>query len=391
MRFGLESMERGLEQLGHPEHGLCCVQIAGTNGKGTTSAAVAHAARACGLRVGLYTSPHLHRFSERIHIDGREVEPDVLEPALREVLELGQSRHRPALTFFEAATLAATLVFKKQQVDLCVLEVGLGGRLDATSALPKVATAITSIGLDHTEILGTTIAQIAAEKAAIARPGVPLVVGPLPPDALSVVRRIAAERESPLRICGQDFHPFEDMGSHLLGQHMRENLAVAAQVLAELGRIGLPVELERVVASLASLRWPGRMEYLPGVPACLLDGAHNFEGTTALVRTLEQQRITPTCLLFGAVSGKPAAQMLSLLRRVSPACVLAPPPVPRVIECGSLAVAGDVVAPDIATGLAQARHIAGEQGLVLITGSLFTVAEARRLLLNEPSDPPIRL
>jgi dihydrofolate synthase/folylpolyglutamate synthase len=390
MRLGLDTMERALERLGNPHESLRCVQIAGTNGKGTTSAAVAHGAQACGLKVGLYTSPHLHRFSERIRLDGCEVGMEVLEPALRTVLDLRESSGLP-LTFFEAATLAAVLVFAQARLDLCVLEVGLGGRLDATSVVPKQIAAITTIGLDHTEILGSTLAQIAAEKAAIARPNVPLVVGKLPAEALAVVRTMATEQGASIRVLGEDFEAPADLPEPIPGEHMRRNLAVAAEILRLLRERDDRICLERALFALQTLRWPGRLEFVFGQPTFLLDGAHNLEGIEALVRVLEQQSLLPSCVLFGALEGKPALQMLSLLRSAASKVVLAPPPLPRAIECALLARRDDIIAVDIEQGLEHARQIAGDHGLVLVTGSLFTVAEARRLLLHEPADPPIRL
>jgi dihydrofolate synthase/folylpolyglutamate synthase len=391
MRLGLDAVEQALERLGHPEMSLGrCVQITGTNGKGTTSAAIAHGARACGLRVGLFTSPHLHRFTERIRLDGREVEHEVLEPALRTVLDLSEAEGLP-LTFFEVATLAALLVFAQQRLDLCVLEVGIGGRLDATSVVPKKVAVLTTVGFDHTEILGGTLAEIASEKAAIARPGVPFVVGSLPAEALAVARKIAMEKGALLRVFGEDFFVPEELPEPITGDHMRHNLALAVEALRLLSLGDERICLDRAVSALHTLRWPGRMEHLPGAPALLLDGAHNLEGIEALVHTLEQKSIRPSCALFGAVSGKPASKMLSALRAWVPQIVLAPPPLPRAIDCNDLRQPGDLVARDIEQGLGMAKQLAGPQGLVLVAGSLFTVAEARRLALKEPADPPVRL
>jgi dihydrofolate synthase/folylpolyglutamate synthase len=377
--------------LGHPERTLRCVQIAGTNGKGTVAALLAHAAASAGLKVGLFTSPHLHRFAERIRIDGKECDQFLLVDHLDRVLKLSQEHPDLALTFFELATLTALSVFESQKVDLAVLEVGLGGRLDATSIVDPVATAITSIGLDHTSILGDTLGEIAREKAAIARPGVPLLVGAVEEEPRRVIRECAEKKGALIRELGRDFHIPRDVKPPWPGEHQRSNLAVASALFRFLCKAD-PRLNDRVFAdALDTISWPGRFERLEMGVQYILDCAHNLEATRALVDALKQSHTRPDSLIFGALKDKPAEAMLAHLRPAVGQIVLVPPPIDRGREPGTLTKAGDIVCETVAEGLQRALEITPAAGAILVTGSIFTVGAARALLLNESMDPPIGL
>jgi dihydrofolate synthase/folylpolyglutamate synthase len=377
--------------LGNPERAFPSVQIAGTNGKGTVAVLLAHAARAAGLKCGLFTSPHLHRFSERIQINGVAVGDAQLHPQLERVLDLSDSHPDLALTFFEIATLAALLVFKSERVELAVLEVGLGGRLDATSVADPVGGAITSIGLDHTAILGDTVEAIAAEKAAIARPGTPLVVGALAPAALKAVRDTVRGIGPLVRVLGQDFQIPEALSPPWPGTHQRSNLAVAWALYRHLGDRE-PRLTERAFAeSLVTVSWPGRFERVRADHLYLLDCAHNLEAIRALLDALNESRIRPAFLVFGALRDKPADDMLALLRPAVDRVVLVPPPIDRARDPVTLAKRGDIVCGSVDEGLLWARADAHGLGGILVTGSIFTVARARGLILEECMEPLVGL
>ncbi|MGA9655779.1 MAG: Mur ligase family protein, partial [Polyangia bacterium] len=252
--FGLDRVRLALERLGCPERRFRAVQIAGTNGKGSTAAFLESILRAAGLHTGLFTSPHLCRFSERIRIDGREAEGEHLGQLDEAVAATGVP-----LTYFEISAVLAFLAFAEAEVDLAVLETGLGGRLDATTASHPLACAITSIALDHQDLLGKTIHEIAHEKACIARPGVPLFLGPLSREALAEVERVAHAAGSPLRRLGVDFAA-PDFPLALAGAHQASNAALAVALAHEVGSsMGRVLQPEVVKRGLAETRWPGRL------------------------------------------------------------------------------------------------------------------------------------
>lgn len=390
IRLGLDRVERAAGLLGSPQSGLPCVQIAGTNGKGSAACMLDAGAREAGLKVGLFTSPHLHRFAERIRIDGEEANEDDLSSALSAVLDISEGPERIPLTFFETATLAGLVIFARRGVDLAILEVGLGGRLDATSICEPSATVITSIGKDHTEILGDSIEAIAGEKAAIARRGVAMVTGPLPPAARDAVRRVAAGRGAPLSTCGIDFQVDEGLRVPLPGLHQRVNASVASAAFEELGRVVDPrLTGEAFAHGLESARWPGRFEIVERGDRYILDGAHNAEAVDALIDALERTGEAPTRILFGVLEGKPVDRMVGSLKSLGAEIFMVPPPIGRAadhrilasrFETGHFATFGDA--------LDDPR---GADGTTLVTGSLFAVGEARRLLLGEETDPPVGL
>jgi dihydrofolate synthase / folylpolyglutamate synthase len=390
--LGLDRMRAAADALGAPERRLRCAQIAGTNGKGAVAVLVEGGARESGLSTGLFTSPHLHRYTERFRVNGAEVDEAALAPHLARALALTEPPSTLPLTFFEVTTLAAFDLFAERGVDLAVLEVGLGGRLDATSAAAPEVTAIVSIGLDHTELLGPTLRHVAREKAGIARPGVPLVVGPLVEDARVEIELVAASVGAPLELYGRDFSWDEDLEVPWPGRHQRENAAVARAVSDVLGRIDPRLQRSAFTRAAATALWPGRYEEIPGRLRHVLDGAHNAEATAALVAALAERGQRVDAILFGACGDKPIRAMLDLLGPLGCPIVLAPPPLRRAFDPAAYAArSGASTAPDIASGLSRCRELAPAGGAVLVTGSLFTVAEARRILLGVRADEPIGL
>lgn len=388
MRFGLERMERALASLGRPDRGLRVLHVAGTNGKGSTCAMAAAALRAAGHRVGLYTSPHLSRFNERIQVDGRPIADDRLAARVEEVRracpwhESGGAEER--LTYFEFATLVALLHFARERVSAAVVEVGLGGRFDATNALTPVVTAVSRIGLDHVQLLGDTLAAIAREKAGIFKRGIPAVVAHAQPaEAMAALRDEAARRGAPLAVAA----PSWDGPIALRGPHQRGNAALAAAALRLLDAAGVAVGEEAVARGIAEARWPGRLEEIGGV---LLDGAHNPDGAAALAASLSALHPgRPVELVLGVLADKDHRGMLAALAPAVRRLHLAPPASPRARAPASYRDLAASLVPEVhvhascAEALACARAAAGAGGLACVAGSLYLVGEAREALLAE--------
>ncbi len=390
-KLGLERMQAACDKLGHPERAFKVVHVAGTNGKGTVSAFVASMLLASGKKTGLYTSPHLTRFAERIQIDGDPIEDPVLVPLLNRVMD-----EVPDATFFEVTTLAAFLAFQQAKVDYAVLEVGLGGRLDATNVIPPPEIAIvTRVAFDHMDELGDTLGKIATEKAAIIKPGSKVVLGKLHPEALAVVsariREVGAEElplGSPEPIPGA---PLAYPRIAMIGT----NLAVATTAARALG-----IAPEKMAEGIEALNWPGRNELLHrnGQELTLLDCAHNPDGTVALSHALDPSMLgdiesrRDIALVFGAIKTKNYRAMLKRLEHVAPNRVFVKPPVRNAVEPEALAqVLKGEVAGSVAEALARARAMVGAKGVVVVTGSTFLVGAARALLLSLPTDPAIDL
>jgi dihydrofolate synthase/folylpolyglutamate synthase len=311
-RLGTERMAVLAERLAHPERAAPCIHVAGTNGKGSTCAMIEAIQRAHGRRTGLYTSPHLVSIGERIQVDRRPL-PDERVVALAEVLRphhaaIAAATPDLAPTFFELITAAAWIEFALRRVDVAILETGLGGRLDATNICQPEVCVITSIGLDHQEYLGPTVAHIAAEKAGILKPGVPAVVGLVPPAAEAVIAARAREVGAPLHWL-KDYFPDGLPETNLVGAHQRANagLALLACELAE----GLPVDEATARAALRRVDWAGRWQRLALADgrALVVDGSHNEEGVRAIVPLLAACR-APTVVL-GALGAERARPLLA--------------------------------------------------------------------------------
>ncbi len=388
-KLGLERMQAACDRMGNPERAFEAVHVAGTNGKGTVSAFTAAIAQAGGRRVGLYTSPHLVRFAERIQIDGQPIEDATLVRLLDQVMA-----EAPELTFFEVATLTAFLAFREAGVDLAVLEVGLGGRLDATNVIPPPRVAVmTRIAFDHMRELGETLAAIATEKAGIIKQGSTVVVGKLHPDAMEVVEDRVAEVGARLVELGS---PEPIPGAPLAYPRvamMGSNLAVAVTVGHELG-----FSPEVIAQGIEATSWPGRNELLHrnGQELTLLDCAHNPDGAVALSHMLDPSVLgeiesrRDVALVFGAIEGKNWKSMLSRLAPVAGHRVFVAPPVKKAVDPQLMVKAvGGEVAADVGSALVRAREIVGERGVVVVTGSTFLVGAARAALLGLPADPAV--
>jgi dihydrofolate synthase/folylpolyglutamate synthase len=409
MRMGIERMRAGLAYRGLEGAKLPpMIQIAGTNGKGSVSAMLASALSAAGYRTGLFTSPHLHRYTERIQIDGKPLGTREAARRIGELLDAFGKPGAPFVSFFELSTLMAVEVFRDHRCDIAVMEVGLGGREDATNALPAALTIITRIAFDHESVLGRTISEIADAKAGIIKPGVPLIVGSRDREALQVIRRAAREQKAPARYIDRDFAvkparagcvAFTVGGRRLgpvqlglPGEHQRDNAACAVAGLVELRRSGFQVPDRAILAGLESVRWPARLERVSGKPAHLLDAAHNPDGSAALAEYLRAQPERPRVLVFGVMRDKDYPAMLASLAPEVDAIFYARPRIPRAEKPATLRkVVPGVAARSVGEALLKARRRAGPKGLVVVAGSIFLVAEARAKLLRVPTDPLIRM
>jgi dihydrofolate synthase / folylpolyglutamate synthase len=383
MRLGLDPMRAACERFDHPERAFEAVHVAGTNGKGSVCAMVESIARADGRRTGLFTSPHLCRFAERIQLQGEPLSDAVLASTLDRVIE-----GAPDLSFFETATLAAFVAFRDAKVDIAVIEVGLGGRLDSTNVLPLPrAAAITRIALDHTDRLGSTLVDIAREKAGIAKAGLDIVVGPTPPDVRAAIDGVAASLGATTSSSeGAEAPRIGHIGVE--GAYQRDNARIAALLGARIG--ASPAAIAR---GIASVRWPGRLERIGD---CLLDAAHNPDGADALAQHVRSLAVDPAdvTLVFGTLGDKDWGGMLDRLAPLARTRIyVAPDGGSRgAIDPSALSARHPgAVATSMADGLAKAREHRSGRGMVVIAGSLVLVGEARALLLGLPRDPPVAL
>jgi dihydrofolate synthase/folylpolyglutamate synthase len=415
IRMGASRMKRALAFRGHPERGQRFVLVGGTNGKGSTSAMIAACLTQAGYRTGLFTSPHMHRWVERVRIQGRPL--GLLEAARRidELLDAFAREGAPETTFFELTTLLALEAFRDHRCDIAVLEVGLGGRLDATNAVTPLCSVITRVALDHTHILGDTIAAIAREKAGILKRGVPAVIGAREPDAQRVIARRARSVGAAVAWIDRDFaalpgarpgrfavrvgaRVIADLRTSLAGTHQRDNAACAVAALLTLRARGLAVTDAELRAGLARVRWPGRLERVPGRPGFLFDAAHNADGCQALADYLaarergRRARGGQRVLVFGAMADKQYPQMLRLLAPRVDRIFYCPPAVRRAATHAQLRrVVAGTRTRDVADALARARRAAQPGGEVIVAGSIFLVAEARARVLGLRGDPLIRM
>lgn len=395
----LERMRAALALRAHPERAFTTLHIAGTNGKGSTAATLEAVLRAAGRRTGLYTSPHLVDFTERIRAGGDTIPRDAVVGLVAE-LRAALGAHDLALTHFEFATLLAFEWFARIGVEVAVIEVGLGGRLDATNLVQPIGTAITGIAHDHEAWLGETLEAIAGEKAGIVKPGVPVVSGVLPPEAAAVVAARAAALGAPLLrvgvdgvlVPGADGLVFRGPGGvvwdglhvSLPGAFQRENAAVALTLLAAV-RPQLPCDVAAVRAGLAAVRWPGRLAIIRERPRVVVDGAHNPAAIDAVVQELPALvGDRPLTLVFAVMADKAWRAMLATLVPRAARVVLT-----RVGRRGldPVALAPEVhpgvavrVEPDPRAAVAVAVAETPADGVVLVTGSLFLVGEAYAVL-----------
>ncbi len=386
IKLGLDGTRQLLkEYLAFPEHTTRVIHIAGTNGKGSTCAMVDSLIRSSGNRCGLFTSPHLIDFRERIQVSGGQITEEACATMLTELKDICESfEHHP--TFFEIALVLAMRWFRQQQCEFIVLETGMGGRLDATTAVPADVTAITPIGLDHTEWLGDTIEKIAAEKAGIFVEGKPALSSPQEPAAARVLEKEANEKRAPLTFID---NPLQGYSIGLAGEHQQWNAALA---VASVHAVGCALNPDIVRHALGNMSWPGRFEEIQ--PKLILDGAHNPQGAKALVDTWKHQfpDHKPT-LIFSSVSGKDIAGALEIIAPIAKRILLCPIDTPRAITTNviaSLLPASASEHESFDSLEAALRAAKRHDDPILISGSLFLIGEARALLTRREFQPSVQ-
>lgn len=402
---GVENMRALMDRLGNVQGAVPMIHVAGTNGKGSCCAMLERVLREAGYKTGLYTSPYIERYNERIRINGKPIAADSLVSLVEHVWPAyeacdGDGIH---ITEFELGTALAFSAFAREKVDIAIIEVGLGGRLDPTNIIHPVVSVITEVGMDHMQYLGETIEEIALEKAGIMKRGVPVALGPQEKAARTVLMAAARGLDIPVydpnaeNVCETSRDVTFDVKLHeetiknltvsLRGSHQAENACAALGALSALRKHGFAIPLAAIRAGMADVRWPGRLEYFGNV---ILDGAHNDPGVRALCgyadRWLKKEK---TVLLSGMMEDKEVARMTQRLSSRVRCVVCTQPDVPRAMAAEELAEAFDAhglktyAQADVKQALARARTLAGNDGTVLVAGSLYLIGAIRTLLRQE--------
>jgi len=403
IKLGLENIRLLLTALDHPEQAWRSIHIAGTNGKGSVAAMVERGLRAAGLRTGRYTSPHLSAIEERVALDGTPVDSATFAQVTAEVLNVVDDSLKVGTltvtpTFFEVSTAIAFEIFRRAKVDVAVVEVGLGGRFDATNIVTPEITAITSIAFDHERHLGRTLSAIAFEKAGIAKPGVPLVIGRLPAEAARRIAEVAAKVGAPLL----DAHAtttdrvYPPLKLALAGRHQLENAAVAVAILERWSAVVSDIPTAAIVTGLTQCEWPARLEWLrlPSGAELLIDAAHNPAGAAALATYLEDNGLAPVPIVTSIMADKDVAGMVTQLRRVASSFIATTVPHQRARTAEALA---DTIR-EIAPGIPVVAEPSPDAAVVTATarapravaaGSIFLVGPLRARLLAAGATPRI--
>ena len=387
IKFGLDNIRALLARLGNPQQAFRSIHVAGTNGKGSVTAMVDSVLRRAGHRSGRYTSPHIVDLSERFAVDGRPVDAaemrrsasDVRD-AIEALIANGTLSGKP--TFFEATTAMAFDLFRNAGVEFGVVEVGLGGRLDSTNVIEPVVTAITSIDFDHQQYLGERLVDIAAEKAGIIKPGVPVVVGMVRPEALDVIARVARERGAALILADKAPAEYGPIRVGLRGEHQLANASVAIRILESLERAGVAIGRQAVLDGLENVAWPGRLDHrrLANGREIVFDAAHNPAGARALasyLRSLGRERPT---LVFGAMRDKDVDGMLEVLLPEVGRVIVTRPSNPRAASAEELASQIRTLAPSLQVDVIGSPHDAvtratSDSPFVVVAGSIFLLGD----------------
>lgn len=412
IKLGLRNTEILLEALDSPQQSFYSVQIAGTNGKGSTAVMLESVCGAAGIATGLYTSPHLISITERIRINGEEISEAEFARHATTVRSTAESlrdlqRMETLPTFFEHVTAIALLAFREAGVRLAILETGLGGRLDATTVAGAQTIAITPLALDHQEYLGETLAEIAWEKAAIIREGVEAVVAPQPADAMEVIMQRCREVNVAPHVGDTKAHAVEFSADGratvtfetnearypvvkigMRGRYQITNAMVAIRLAEVLRTQGVEIPSKAIVGGLQNARHTGRLELIPGQPAILLDGAHNPAGAKALLDFLNEFVERPLTIIYGAMSDKPLAEIAETLFPVADRLILTQPSNPRSAAVGNLCEIAKrflpidriVSSPSVSEAMHQAQSLTPASGTICVTGSLYLVGEVMGIL-----------
>jgi dihydrofolate synthase/folylpolyglutamate synthase len=423
IKLGLDAMRSFLGRVGNPHEQLCFVHVGGTNGKGSVASTLLSILSGAGHRVGLYTSPHLSDVRERFRINDTSI---AREDFARLIGRIQGVLKGDQITYFECTTTLALLWFAEQKVDLAIMEVGMGGRLDATNVIRPLLSIITNVSMDHEQYLGNTLAEVAGEKAGIIKPGVPVVSGATDPVSRTVIEETCQQRKSPLYLLGRDFHgkkrkesqttwnwtgwdggQYRDLPLAMHGAYQVDNAALAVTAVRLLAGHGYAVSGQKLCRGLARTRWPGRLESFTFDPArqpgrlaietstrFLLDGAHNPAGVEALAKALESDFFYEGLILvWGAMADKEIGATLATIAPLADTIIFTRPESERsatpdalLSQLPSSCQARVETAPDVATALVMAAAMATKEDLVCVAGSLYLVGRARQLLLGELTD-----
>ncbi|MFH0994313.1 MAG: folylpolyglutamate synthase/dihydrofolate synthase family protein [Pseudomonadota bacterium] len=406
IKLGLSTIQHILSGLGNPQHRYACIHVAGTNGKGSVASFLASILKTSGYKVGLYTSPHLVRFNERICVNNQQISDENVVSAYRAVSEVHGGDREP--TFFEYTTAMALYEFGRQAVDWAVIETGMGGRLDATNVLQPVISIITNVSLEHQGYLGKTLAEISGEKGGIIKRNTPVVTAVSQPSAISILEKLASELSAPLFRLKKDFrvrrnadhsfsyygldHVWRGITTSLTGSHQVQNAALVLAACELLNRSNTILSLEHIQIGLDNTRWPGRLEVVSDHPMIILDGAHNLNASKELAKylgtELKGRRIT---LVIGILEDKPYAAILEHLLPVCSRVILTSPKIDRALPVDTLypiaaALTADVqTIPDVSRAIAFAVQNARPEEVICVAGSLYVVGEAKAFL-NQSED-----
>lgn len=409
--FGLGRITQLLKMLGNPQDQLKIIHIGGTNGKGSTAAMVVSILATAGFRVGLFSSPHIHNYTERMTINRQEIPQErigmllgELRPILEEMVALGFEHP----TEFEVNTALALLYFAREKVDFVVLEVGLGGAIDSTNVAQPLVTAITNVGMDHMDYLGETIEEITRVKAGIIKANSKIVTGATKPEVLAIIEEVSQANQGELVKIGQDISveiisstsrgvvfnlrglgmELENLQIPLLGDHQAWNGATAVAIIQFLISFGYKISPTHIYQGLEKVNWPARLEILQTNPTILLDAAHNVDGALTLRQALmELFSYKKMILIMGMLADKEREKVLGLLGPLADTVIVTRPNSPRAGSWQELApIAAQYtsqveIIPDVAAAINAGLALAGAEDLLCITGSIYMIAEARETLL----------
>lgn len=401
IKLGLTTIRKILKELGNPQLRYACIHVAGTNGKGSVASSLASILCQSGYKTGLYTSPHLVRFNERIQVNNRPITNKDVVAAYEAVRQVNYGSREP--TFFEFATAMALYEFGRQQVDWAVIETGMGGRLDATNVIQPELSIITNISLEHRDYLGNTLSRIAAEKAGIIKRHRPVVTAIRQKEARRVTETVAAEKNAPLYRLGRDFrvrrsHPdtfsyyglentWRDLRTALRGSHQADNAALVLAACELLRKRQVSLEIADIKKGLIANHWPGRLETVSTDPLVILDGAHNQAAARNLAEFLSSNLAGfNLTLVIGILDDKPFKVMLQSLLPLAARVVLTRAKIDRALDPAKLAEVArelgvkNTVVPDVAQAVKHAIDTSAPDDAICIAGSLYVVGEAKEAL-----------
>ena len=407
IKFGLSKTSTLLEAFGNPHQGQKYIHIAGTNGKGSVAAFVASILKHAGLKVGLYSSPHLVRFTERFRINDEEITPEKAAVLIDQIKEVFAPQEPP--TFFEATTAMALVYFAREQTDIAIMEVGMGGRLDATNVITPLVSAITNISMEHQFYLGSRLLDIAAEKGGIIKRNIGVITGATQPSVIGLFESICEEKEASLWRLGKEIrYRHTGTGLHYYGIKQRlnqlqlglngkfqgRNAALALAIIERLGKEGYEISSHNIREGLKRTTWHGRMEVVAKNPTIILDGAHNPSAIRALAKSIRGElNFRRLILVIGVMEDKSIGEMLRGIVPHSDYVIFTRPVYPRAAspevlaaEVAPLGKPGEVV-PLLTVAIDRAKEMADPSDLILVTGSLFTVGEAMSFFDPETSRP----